>query len=80
MAMKWNADRIVSISAMVVGVGSLFIILYQTQLMRESQRASVFPYLMVAMQSNEQGVFFSLTNTGIGPALIEDVKVVPEHL
>jgi hypothetical protein len=32
--MKWNTDRIVSLSAMIVGVGSLFIVLYQTALIR----------------------------------------------
>ena len=41
MKWKWDTDRIVSLSAMVVGVGSLVIILYQTKLMREQQRASV---------------------------------------
>jgi hypothetical protein len=33
MRMKWDTDRIVSISAMLVGLGSLFIVLYQTTLM-----------------------------------------------
>ena len=45
-----NADRVVSIIAIVVGVGSLGIILFQTQIMREQQRASVLPYLMWAVQ------------------------------
>jgi hypothetical protein len=32
--LKVNTDRIVSLSAMVVGVGSLFTVLYQTHLTR----------------------------------------------
>jgi hypothetical protein len=60
---------------MVVGIGSLFIIIYQTQLMRESQHASVMPYLMIALQSNSDGVFMNLSNTGIGPALIDEVTI-----
>jgi hypothetical protein len=36
--MKFNTERIVSLSAMAIGIGSLFIILCQTQLMRESKR------------------------------------------
>jgi hypothetical protein len=72
---KFNTDRIVSLSAMVVGLGSLFTIVYQTYLTREAQHASVMPYLMVDLNSNEQGVFVVLGNNGIGPALIEDIRV-----
>lgn len=34
--MKWDTDRIVGFSAMLVGVGSLFIVLYQTALFSAS--------------------------------------------
>ena len=60
---------------MVVGVGSLVVIMYQTHLMRQAQTASVLPYLMIAVNSNEHGVYLSLRNAGIGPAMIEDVRV-----
>ena len=76
--MKIDSDRIMSISAMIVGIGSLFIIIYQTQLIRESAHASVLPYLMIAMQANSERVFFQVTNNGIGPALVENVQVVNE--
>ena len=33
------------LNAMVVGIGSLFVILYETQLTRQAQHASVMPYL-----------------------------------
>src|SRR5688500_16049233 len=76
--MRFDSDRIMSITALMVGVGSLFIIVYQTQLIRESERASVMPYLMVAMQANTQSVYLQLRNNGIGPALIENVQVVKQ--
>ncbi|HET9268943.1 MAG TPA: hypothetical protein VFO31_12295 [Vicinamibacterales bacterium] len=77
MKWKWDTDRIVSLSAMVVGVGSLAIILYQTKLMREQQRASVMPYLMMAVQSstNDHRTYLTVRNAGIGPALLGDVRV-----
>jgi hypothetical protein len=77
MKWKWDTDRIVSLSAMVVGVGSLAIILYQTKLMREQQRASVMPYLMMAIQSstNDHRTYLTVRNAGIGPALLGDVRV-----
>jgi hypothetical protein len=77
MKWKWDTDRIVSLSAMVVGVGSLVIILYQTKLMREQQRASVMPYLMMAIQSstNDHRTYLVVRNAGIGPALLGEVRV-----
>ncbi len=74
--MKVNTDRVLSLSAMVVGVGSLAVILYQTHLMRQSQHAAVLPYLMIAVNSNEHGVFLNLRNAGIGPAVIDRVHVL----
>ena len=66
--MKLNTDRIVSLSAMVVGIGSLFIIIYQTHLIRQAQNASVLPYLMIAIQSDNDGVHVVVSNAGIAMA------------
>jgi hypothetical protein len=71
--MRLNADRVVSLSAMIVGLGSLFIIVYQTALLREQQTASALPYLMIGLQSNPDRSYVFTRNTGVGPALIEDV-------
>jgi hypothetical protein len=73
--MKLDTDRVVSISAMIAALGSLFIIVYQTHLMRQAQNAAALPYLQIALSSNDQGVFINLANVGVGPALIEKVRV-----
>ena len=74
--MKLDSDKVVGLSAVVIGLCSLFIVVYQTMLTRETAHASVMPYLMIAMMANsENGVFLMVNNTGIGPALIEDVRV-----
>jgi hypothetical protein len=74
-SMHIDTDRVLSLSAMVIGVGSLFVILYQTHLMRLSQHASVMPYLMIGFTSNSGGIHVNLRNAGIGPALIGDVRI-----
>ena len=74
--MKLDSDKVVSISAILIGLCSLFMVVYQTVLLREEQRASVLPYLMVALMLNRDGAYVLINNTGIGPALIDDVKVV----
>ena len=66
--MAWNTDRIMSVSALLVGVGSLFVVVYQTQLTREAQYASVRPYLYISLMSNDQGAFVILSNTGLEEA------------
>jgi hypothetical protein len=70
-----NTDRVVSLSALAVGVGSLFVIAYQTHLTRQAQYASVRPYLYIVLEANDQGTHLVLRNTGIGPALIDDVRI-----
>ena len=73
---KFDADKWLAISAMIVSVGTLAALSYQSLLMRESERASKLPYLYISLQSNYQnGNILQLTNSGIGPALIDDVHV-----
>src|SRR5579871_5802792 len=75
MNRRFDADRIIAVTAMLVGLGSLVTFAYQAKLMRDAQHASVLPYLYVALSFNDQGVHLLLTNSGIGPALIEDVRI-----
>ena len=73
---KYHADRIVSISAILVSLGTLFIIVYQTNLARKAQKAQVFPYLTIALSISEGDYRIMVANTGLGPALIKSVEVV----
>jgi hypothetical protein len=74
-ARRWSTDRIVSLSAMAVGVCSLFITLYQTYLTREAQSASVLPYLAFGIMSTNDGAYLTLRNDGVGPARLESVQI-----
>ena len=74
-ARRWSTDRIVSLSAMAVGVCSLFITLYQTYLTREAQSASVLPYLAFGLTSTNDGAYLTLRNDGLGPARLESVRI-----
>jgi hypothetical protein len=74
--MKWDTDRIVGVSAMLVGLGSLAIVLYQTALIREQAKASVLPYLMIAYVSSNEGAYITMRNMGLGPARIEHIRVL----
>src|SRR4249920_2629507 len=73
--MAINTDRIVSLSAMVIGISSLLLTFYQTYLTREAQHASALPYLMIAINSDNDGAFIVVRNGGLGPARIDDVRI-----
>ena len=75
MRMKWDTDRIVAVCAMLVGLGSLFIVIYQTALISEQQKASVLPYLMIVYNSGDAGAYIALRNVGLGPAKIERIRI-----
>ncbi|MEO5822559.1 MAG: hypothetical protein ABIT71_18775 [Vicinamibacteraceae bacterium] len=72
---RWNADRIVSLTAIAIGLFSLFVTVYQTYLTRQAQSASVLPYLAFGVTSNDDGAYVTLRNDGVGPARIEAFRI-----
>lgn len=75
---NWSSDRWLSIVAIIASLGTLFTIVYQTNLIRQQQYASVLPYLeMWNSQPGQQGesYIYLLMNNGIGPAFIKEVKI-----
>lgn len=81
--MRFDSDRIIGISAMIVSAASLFVVVYQAQLQRDQMElerrataASVMPYLTTNMSRADVGVAFNLRNTGIGPARIDGVRIL----
>ncbi|HAS42879.1 MAG TPA: hypothetical protein DCS93_20535 [Microscillaceae bacterium] len=73
----WNSDKIVSASAILISLMTLFVSLYQTAMIRKQQRLSVLPYLSLG-NYNTGGPNYKLVlkNDGIGPAFIESVEIV----
>ena len=78
-----NSDRILSVSAVLISLGTLYILIHQTNLNRKqfelSQRqlsASVLPYLELASSSpNEKDYELILFNNGLGPAFIKGIRI-----
>ncbi len=72
-----NSERWINLLAIVASMGSLFMIIYQTNLTRTQQYASVMPYLELWNNSNfGPGSYeLALVNNGIGPAFIESITV-----
>ena len=76
---KINADRVVSVSAIVVSVATVIMIFYQTNLMRQEQKSSVMPSLSIGygkQGSNPIKERIYVQNYGLGPAFIEDIMII----
>lgn len=71
-----NTDRVVSVSAIVVSLGTLFMIFYQTNLVRKEQKASVMPSLQIGYSINGTLERINVTNQGLGPAFIQEVRII----
>ncbi|MGJ3235595.1 hypothetical protein [Marivirga sp.] len=81
MKKRLNADRIVSVSAIIVSLATLLMILYQTMLTRKEQHVSVMPSLMIGYGKSIDSLGIVderiwLENKGLGPAFIENMFVI----
>ena len=76
---SWNTDRIIGIVAMLVGLLTLIIFIYQTNIMREQSRLAVKPRLSFGVNTdgNDQttSISMTLTNKGLGPAMIDSLSI-----
>ncbi len=75
---RWNSERILSLSAMSISIITLFIFIYQTNLMSRQNDLSILPYLQLSTADNgDDGSYaMSLKNHGVGPAIIESTKLI----
>ncbi len=73
----WSSERILSLSAMSISFITLIIFIYQTNLMSKQNYLSILPYLQVSTSNNSEGnsYLLSVQNNGVGPAIIESVKL-----
>ncbi|MBT8184681.1 MAG: hypothetical protein KJN76_07560 [Eudoraea sp.] len=78
LKLKWNADKILSISAMTMSFITLLIFMYQTNLMKKQNYLSILPYLAVTDTSNgaTQTYELDMYNHGVGPAILESVTII----
>jgi hypothetical protein len=75
---EWRFDIIISICAMLVSMGTFATFLYQTEIIQEDSKASVYPHLKVARSSTigKGGEFsFYIRNVGIGPAFLKSMEI-----
>lgn len=73
---QWNSDKALSLLAIFLSLGTLIVFLYQTNLIKKQQYASVLPYLEMGQENTGTDHFvFAVENKGVGPAIIEDIEI-----
>ncbi len=76
MAKKfWTSEKILSVCAILISLGTFFSIVYQNQLLKKQQSASVLPYLEIWNSQSKDRYQLVLLNNGIGPAFITNIRV-----
>lgn len=89
---KFNADKILGLSAILISVMTLFILLYQTNIIKQQSRLSVRPRLTfskgiginesLVLKENDSTtstlikITLKVRNNGLGPAIIDSNVVI----
>ncbi len=78
----WNADKVVSLSAMAIALFTLVVLLYQSHILDKQydltvkqQKASVLPYLIFGDAFDDISYKIILQNKGLGPAFIKGMYI-----
>lgn len=73
--MRWNSEKIVSLSALIISLATLITLMYQSKIMREHEENSSFPKLELWNNTLDSKYQLELRNTGLGPAILENIKI-----
>ena len=74
-APRLSTDRLLAFAAVFLSLAALVVAIFQTAILREQQRASAWPHLQLTTESIDEDFGMTLTNNGVGPALIRDVDI-----
>lgn len=77
-----NAEMMVGVSAVFIGLSALVVSVYEARLMRQETRSEVLPilelsrsYYVSSADANDWRLLLQAENVGIGPAQVRDFRV-----
>ena len=72
----WTAEKLLGLSAMIISLSTLFVFVYQTNLIRKQQYMSVYPHLgLTNFNSGSLNYKYVLENEGVGPAFLKEIHI-----
>ncbi len=73
---SFNFDRLFGISAFFISIATFIVYIYEANLIRTQQYASVLPYLEMWNSRPADGTYkLILVNNGVGPAFVKEIRV-----
>ncbi len=61
--------------ALVISVAALIVSIYEANLLKDQQRATVWPHVSIVAYYNSEGFGYRAINSGIGPAIVRSMEV-----
>lgn len=68
-------EMLIAVFAILISMSTLFVYIYQSNLMKQQQKMSVWPYLSYGPSWSPDHLRISMINKGIGPAIISMVRL-----
>ena len=59
----------------MISILALVVSIFETSILREQQKATVWPYVTISQNYSSSGYELRAINKGVGPALIESVQI-----
>jgi len=72
---KWSAEFWLAFFALVVGVCTMMVYIYQATIMSKQLSASVRPFPIAIYSNQEDVVSWGVENKGVGPAFIKETRL-----
>jgi len=69
-------QNIGTILALVISIAALFVSIYEANLLKAQQRATVWPYVSVGPNYSSKGFSLIASNNGTGPAVIKSFELL----
>ena len=69
---RWlrQPQTLIALSAVLLSLCGLFIALYEASIIRQAQRASVWPHVSISVSLASQKINLWVQNNGVGPAIV----------
>ena len=79
MSKKLSSEKILSISAIIIALASIFISIWEGIEIRKHNRLSVRPKLEISYNVAQNNFGYELINNGLGPAIIVEKKLFVDN-
>lgn len=70
-----SSEMMIAVFAIIISISTLIVYVYQSNLMKQQQKMSVWPHLTFGPSWGADYLNVVLINRGIGPAIVEDVDI-----